>query len=475
MKEEKRDIIYTAEDIKRYITGGMSPLEMHAIEMAALDDPLLAEAMEGYELMEQKDWNKELAALKEEFNKDKKDETPVVVIAKTAAMKWWRAAAAVLVIGVAATTAYLFSNKNTDESTPQIATLKPVVTDSISVAKIDSAAPNFINVTTDSTTPLIAKADNLNTKGSVHYYSLTTDASGIASVTTQATALATDSSSFIYKPSAGPGYLAMKDDKAGEVSSREKEAVADMAVVTPSANNNAAGNSNNGAYYNEAEFKNKAEESITAATVNNAVDKYRANNFNGSIVSPDNKPVGFANINIPKVKKSIRTDANGKFYFTAPDTSVKVTVTSAGYSSQKITLQNSTASNTIVMQPMDVTVSALGKKRTDKAKAPVKWQQTYEDTTDLDDGYVIPVGGWDEYNKYLSSKLQYPDGAKQKNVHGEVEVTVKLNNIGEISQAKVTKPLSPECDAEAIRLVKEGPKWDMKNNSKKTIKVTVKF
>lgn len=473
MKEENKNIIYTAEDIKRYITGGMSPAEMHAIEMAALDDPFLAEAMEGYELMEQKDWSKELAALKQGFNKNEKEETPVIVIGKTAAMKWWRAAAAVLVIGVAATTAYLFTNKNTNESTPEIATYKSVVADSISAAKKDSAAPNFVNVIADSTPPLIAKVDNLNTKGSVSYYSLTTDASGFASVTTHATAPAADSS-FIYKPSAGSEYLAMKDDNDGKLSSREKEAVTDMAVVTPSAKNNAAGNSNNAVYYNEGEFKNKAEESITAATVNNGFDKYRANNFNGLVVTTDNKPVGFANINIPEVKKPIQTDANGRFYFSAPDTSVKVTVTSAGYSSQKITLQNSTASNTIVMHPTDIAVNSVGKKRQAK-QAPVKWQETYEDSTDLDNEFAIPQGGWEEYNKYLSNNVHLTEVVKQKNVHGEVEVTVKLNSNGEISQAKVTKPLCPECDAEAIRLVKEGPKWDIKTNKKKKIKVTVKF
>jgi len=49
MKEEKNDIIYTAEDIKRYITGAMNPQEMHAIEMAARLDRWLAEAREGFQ------------------------------------------------------------------------------------------------------------------------------------------------------------------------------------------------------------------------------------------------------------------------------------------------------------------------------------------------------------------------------------------------------------------------------------------
>ena len=30
---------YSAEDIRRYLQDEMSPLEMHAIEKAALDDP----------------------------------------------------------------------------------------------------------------------------------------------------------------------------------------------------------------------------------------------------------------------------------------------------------------------------------------------------------------------------------------------------------------------------------------------------
>ena len=57
MSEEKRHIVYTAADIQKYLTGQMSNAEMHAIEKAAMEDPLLAEAIEGYEGMDQKDWS----------------------------------------------------------------------------------------------------------------------------------------------------------------------------------------------------------------------------------------------------------------------------------------------------------------------------------------------------------------------------------------------------------------------------------
>lgn len=40
--------IYTAHDIERYHRGEMTAAEMYALERAALDDPMLAEALEGY-------------------------------------------------------------------------------------------------------------------------------------------------------------------------------------------------------------------------------------------------------------------------------------------------------------------------------------------------------------------------------------------------------------------------------------------
>ncbi|WP_121355263.1 hypothetical protein [Flavisolibacter nicotianae] len=39
---------YTAKDIERYLRGEMSAAEMHRLEKAALDDPLLADALDGY-------------------------------------------------------------------------------------------------------------------------------------------------------------------------------------------------------------------------------------------------------------------------------------------------------------------------------------------------------------------------------------------------------------------------------------------
>ncbi|HEX4374426.1 MAG TPA: hypothetical protein VHZ50_14085, partial [Puia sp.] len=49
MEENKNIKHYSAADIQNYVAGKLSAAEMHAIEKAALDDPFLADAIEGME------------------------------------------------------------------------------------------------------------------------------------------------------------------------------------------------------------------------------------------------------------------------------------------------------------------------------------------------------------------------------------------------------------------------------------------
>jgi len=48
MADPSTHINYSFEDIQRYVQGKMPAAEMHAIEKAALQDPFLADAIEGF-------------------------------------------------------------------------------------------------------------------------------------------------------------------------------------------------------------------------------------------------------------------------------------------------------------------------------------------------------------------------------------------------------------------------------------------
>ena len=120
MNPEKPYQVYSAEDIEKYYSGNLSSVQMHAMEKAALDDPLLAEAMEGYELMKGKDWKKELVVLRKQFS-EVKPFAKVIPMQKTTG-NWWKAAAAILVIGCGSVITYLITNdRSTESGSKQIA------------------------------------------------------------------------------------------------------------------------------------------------------------------------------------------------------------------------------------------------------------------------------------------------------------------------------------------------------------------
>lgn len=472
MSEEKKHIVYSAVDIKRYLSGAMSPAEMHAIEMAALDDPFLAEAMEGYEMLEEKDYSNELLLLKKEFsNPLQKTESPVILVRKAAVYKWWRAAAAIFIIGISAATAYLFTTGKQDTEKEHTAKLLDAVTvDSApAIARVDSAAVipdrnnNVASVSSSGTYELSA---DQNSSGTIS--TLIKDSLQFASADRRSRA----DSDFVYIPST-PVYAytpTTKDDAANYYRTEEDKKTKELSETVTAGN--AASSTLNAT---EINIDNLKQESLKYK--NNQAGNGLTNNFYAQVVTPDNKPVSFANVKVAQNKKPVSTDANGVFQWKSNDTSVKVTVSSAGYAPQKFTLQNSVPQNTIVLQPQEVAtekvVAAANVKRLAKARQAVR--DSTEEDDEEEDEYAEPTGGWVEYNNYLNNNLVMPGEAITKNIHGEVEVFVKLKSNGEIRQAKVAKTLCAQCDAEALRLVKEGPKFELKNNKVKKVKVTVKF
>lgn len=71
-----------------------------------------------------------------------------------------------------------------------------------------------------------------------------------------------------------------------------------------------------------------------------------------------------------------------------------------------------------------------------------------------------PEGGRNAYLNYLSDQLQYPDEAKQKLTEGIVSVSFRVNKNGNIRDIEVLQALENGCTEEALRLIKDGPKWN---------------
>lgn len=68
-------------------------------------------------------------------------------------------------------------------------------------------------------------------------------------------------------------------------------------------------------------------------------------------------------------------------------------------------------------------------------------------------------GGVEALMKYLGNNLRYPEKAAQDGITGRVFVAFVVAKDGSIHDVNVLKGLSPEIDAEAVRVVKTMPKW----------------
>ena len=63
--------------------------------------------------------------------------------------------------------------------------------------------------------------------------------------------------------------------------------------------------------------------------------------------------------------------------------------------------------------------------------------------------------------QFLHTHLVWPAGRKNKNVEGRVIVKFYIDRDGSCSQFKVLRSLKRAFDAEALRVLKLMPKWDM--------------
>jgi len=86
-----------------------------------------------------------------------------------------------------------------------------------------------------------------------------------------------------------------------------------------------------------------------------------------------------------------------------------------------------------------------------------------------------PVDGWTNYNRYMANNISVPDDLKTSHDNGQVQVSFDVNENGEPVNVKVDKSLCKKCDEEAVRLVKEGPKWRQKSKKAKRVAITIPF
>lgn len=476
MSQKNNDIIYNAEDIEKYHKGLMSSKERHALEKAALDDPFLADALDGYSAAPV-NANEDITELKRRLalrtEKDKSIRLPFP-------FPLWKIAAMIVLIAGAGWLVYQlgFNNKNNEIAqankkapanveTPE--QNKPVA-DSLPISTFDSSSKDI------AIHRMEKDPDNKKTGPSS---ALASPDNTTANASVESNAVKENRVKELIEPAAPPIAFppANADDKTDQTkrslrndNAVEKSDVADKNFVTTEKQlaakrkADAAGERVAGRFNGNAVPKPEAK---NEGLINQGFAQYKAANvFRGRVTDAHNNALPFSNITNLEDNVGTYSDARGYFNLTSPDSVLNVQIRSLGFESNNVQLRNNLPQNNVLLEEdrsLSATILDTVKRNTNRVR---------NNTMVLDE--PEPVDGWSNYDMYLVNNLKVPDSFRGKESGGEVELSFNVDKNGEPVNITVKKSLCESCDKEAIRLVKEGPKWKRKVKKGKAT-VTVSF
>jgi protein TonB len=68
-------------------------------------------------------------------------------------------------------------------------------------------------------------------------------------------------------------------------------------------------------------------------------------------------------------------------------------------------------------------------------------------------------GGENAMMLWIFNNVKYPGEAAKNKTQGQVNVTFTVSSTGVVQSVKVTKPVDPLLDAEAVRVIESMPVW----------------
>jgi TonB family protein len=429
---------FNAADIEKYHKGLLSAKEMHAMEKAAMDDPFLADALEGYGAMSVP-VSEDLASLRKKLEERVSSSKTRSIVAPRGSAGWWKAAAAIALIAGLGYGIYTVTVKNKPNE----------------VAKLEekqNSKPQPVATDTSKTITTYLKNDS--------------DAS--------------------YRD----GSVATLESRKKSIPLSDKAVIPENRQVSFNAENNVQNgrkDSTTPMGFSQPESKPmndlsrvRTEEKPMAKTddvsvVSNGYAKQNANNsqpalnyFRGQVVDNNNNPVPFANVTNVRDNIGTYADARGNFTLVSPDSMLNVQVRANAYFNNQSELKNTVPLNRInLQQDSGGLAETVVSRRTMSQKRSREANMKFEEPE--------PADGWMNYDAYILNNINVPYDQKMKNSPGEVDVSFEVDQNGEPVNLKVERSLCSACDQEALRLVKEGPRWKKKGKKGKRVTVTVPF
>ena len=413
-----------------YIRGLRKGKEAHRLEKESMQDPFLADAMDGYNQVEGNHEQRiEKLRMQVSAHSAKKK--------STYAITW--SIAACLIIGFGISSYFLFLKKSmTDEVF--------IAEESVSIKLAEPAAPPTPAIPATPTVPATPQKEIALATTKVK-----TDSTPISEIT----ARQADKKDMIAEiqttsqPQGAPVAAVPMMEEVSEETAALQEVVATIDT-----------------FESESDKKMKMAKVATILPQNNMIK--------GRVTDGKGEPLIGASVTYKGTNIGTITNMNGEFSLVKKDDKKRLTAEYIGYDPVEIRVDTSRtmliAMNENKQALNEVVVVGYGAKKNKKSTtlgsdAKVK-EQTEKEIT------LQPVIGKRSYQKYLKEHLVRPTDEKCAQVKGKVVLTFLINKEGRPFYIKVKESLCESADKEAIRLIQEGPDWIYGN---KLVEVTVKF
>lgn len=82
-------------------------------------------------------------------------------------------------------------------------------------------------------------------------------------------------------------------------------------------------------------------------------------------------------------------------------------------------------------------------------------------------------GGKEAMTQYVNETLKYPAAARENGIEGVVNVSFVVKADGSIGTIKIARLIDPDLEQEAIRIVKNMPRWEPATRDGKAVDSTV--
>lgn len=451
-----------AELIRKYLAGELDNKAMHALEKQALDDPFLADALDGFaehkpdQRMNLSDLHKRLELRTQgQGNAGNKGGQGRVFRMDT---RWLAAAAVGAVIVAVLVWMWQDGTKDPSLALKETSVADSAITDTLQyynqeepsglVYKSTVENKPGIHISSDSISniPTIIQAPSAESKqlaDAVEKIQHRNDSVALAVAPTPVAVAA-----------AAPTLMDDRQHQYAMDSVTTK--IIDIAGVTK---------------MKEPEIPVTTGRNVTYASAGAAPAKYTGpmRTIQGRVIDGESVLSGVT-VKVEGTSNGVLTDAQGRFSLSVPDTmqDLNLMATMVGYDSRKLKVRNRQNNLKIILEPNANALSDMlitGSDKTNYTKNKKGYYQA-----------PLPAEGYDSYRQYLSKNTKYPASAAAAGVKGKVKVSFRVSPDGALDDIRITRRLQPDCDAEALRVIKEGPGWTPASDGTATrVQIEVEF